>query len=94
MVVLGGDVIGLLALPLARAAGAEVLLITRQRAKRDLAVELGAALTAATAAAVLAQWPGHADLVLECAGTIDTVDAARNPARRGSKGHRKPAPAG
>ena len=48
VLVIGGGVIGLLALQLARLAGAETMLLTRHPAKRALAVTLGAAETAAT----------------------------------------------
>ena len=85
VVVLGGGVIGLLALQLAKAAGAEVMLVTRQRPKRDLGMELGAAATAATLQEVLAIWPEGADLVLECAGVVETVEAAPHIARRGGR---------
>ena len=60
--------IGLLALQLARLAGAETLLLTRHPAKRALATSLGATATAATAAEARALWPKGADLTLECAG--------------------------
>ena len=48
---IGGGVIGLLALQLAALAGAEAMLLTRNPAKRDLAARIGAAATAADAAA-------------------------------------------
>ena len=53
MLVLGGGVIGLLALQLARLAGAETMLLTRHPAKRELALSLGATATAATPAEAL-----------------------------------------
>lgn len=83
--ILGGGVIGLLALQLAKAAGAEVMLVTRQRAKRDLSVDLGADHAAETPAGVLQIWPEGADLVLECAGVADTVEAAPQITRRGGR---------
>lgn len=76
VIVLGGGVIGLMALQLARNAGAEVLLITRHPAKRALAERLGASVTAATPGEALALWPKGADVVLECAGVVETVEAA------------------
>lgn len=85
VIVLGGGVIGLLALQLARAAGAETLLITRQAAKRDLGLDLGARATAATPAEALALWPEGADLVIEAAGVVDTVEAAPHLAARGGR---------
>ena len=83
--ILGGGVIGLLALQLAKAAGAEVMLVTRQRVKRDLAVDLGADHATATPTGVLQIWPEGADLVMECAGVVDTVEAAPRIARRGGR---------
>ncbi|MDO8882393.1 MAG: zinc-dependent alcohol dehydrogenase family protein [Pseudotabrizicola sp.] len=74
--ILGGGVIGLLALQLARSAGAEVMMLTRSRAKQDLALSLGATHVAATPAQALAIWPFGADAVIECAGVADTVQAA------------------
>jgi L-iditol 2-dehydrogenase len=72
-IVIGGGVIGLMALQLCVAAGAEVLLLTRNAAKRGLAEDLGAAATAATPEAALGHWPDGADIVVECAGVADTV---------------------
>lgn len=83
--VLGGGVIGLLAVQLARLAGAEVMLVTRQRAKRDLGLAVGASLTAATLDEVLTLWPQGADLVLECAGVTDTVEGAPHVTRTGGR---------
>ena len=83
--VLGGGVIGLLALQLARLAGAEVLLVTRQQTKRDLARDLGATHTAATMAEARAIWPQGADLVLECAGVPETVAEAPSLTRAGGR---------
>ena len=68
VLVIGGGVIGLLALQLAGLAGAETMLLTRNPDKRALAVRLGAAATAGDPAGVRALWPGGADLTLECAG--------------------------
>ena len=85
VIVLGGGVIGLLALQLARNAGAEVMLVTRQQVKRDLAMDLGATTTASTAKDALTLWPQGADLVLECAGVVETVETAPYLTRRGGK---------
>jgi L-iditol 2-dehydrogenase len=74
--VLGGGVVGLLALQLARNAGAETLLVTRHPDKRRLAETLGATATAPATEAARAHWPKGADLVLECAGVAETVEAA------------------
>ena len=77
VVVLGGGVIGLLTVQLARLAGATtVILSTRQEAKRKLAEELGATasidpserdlIAAITGPDGLV--PGGVDVVIECAG--------------------------
>lgn len=75
-IILGGGVIGLLALQLARMAGAEVMMLTRSRAKQELALSLGAMHVAADEAAALRIWPRGADAVIECAGVVDTVELA------------------
>lgn len=85
VVVLGGGVIGLLAVQLARNAGAEVTLITRHPGKRALAQQLGAAATVATEAEARDLMPLGADLVLECAGVVDTVEMAPRLTRAGGR---------
>lgn len=74
--ILGGGVIGLLALQLARLAGAETLLLTRSREKQELGLSLGAHHVAATPEEARAIWPSGADAVLECAGVVETVEIA------------------
>lgn len=76
VIILGGGVIGMLALQLAARAGAEVMLVTRQLDKRTLAQTLGACKTAATSAEALKIWPQGAELVIECAGVAETVAMA------------------
>lgn len=85
VVVLGGGVIGLLAVQLARNAGAEVVLVTRQAEKRRLAEALGASATAATVAEALSLVADGADLVLECAGVAETVEMAPGLTRPGGR---------
>lgn len=85
VVVLGGGVIGLLAVQLARNAGAEVVLVTRQAEKRRLAESIGATATAATLEKAMALLPGGADLVLECAGVAETVEMAPRLTRAGGR---------
>lgn len=85
VLVLGGGVIGLLAVQLARNAGAEVTLVTRHPAKRDLALRVGATHTAATEAEACALVPQGADLVLECAGVAETVEMAPRLTRSGGR---------
>jgi L-iditol 2-dehydrogenase len=84
-IIIGGGVIGLLALQLCIAAGAEVLLLTRNAAKRALAEQLGARATAPTDDAALTHWPDGADLVVECAGVADTVAMAPRLTRTGGR---------
>jgi L-iditol 2-dehydrogenase len=85
VIVLGGGVIGLLAVQLARNAGAEVTLVTRHPAKRELALSVGATQTAATEAEARALLPQGADLVLECAGVAKTVEMAPRLTRSGGR---------
>jgi L-iditol 2-dehydrogenase len=90
--VIGGGVIGLLMVQLARLAGATtVMLSTRQKPRRELAEALGAThtldaarpdlLDAATGPAGIA--PGGFDVVIECAGVPETFAQALALARRG-----------
>lgn len=85
VLVLGGGVIGLLAVQLARLAGAETMLLTRSEGKRALGARLGAGATAATPEEAKALWPAGADLVVECAGVPATVAAAPSLARAGGR---------
>jgi L-iditol 2-dehydrogenase len=85
VIILGGGVIGLLALQLARNAGAEVMLVTRHPAKRALAEGLGATATAATEDDARAKMANGADLVLECAGVAETVAMAPRLTRAGGR---------
>ncbi len=85
VLILGGGVIGLLGLQLARLAGAETLLLTRHPAKRALAASLGATAAAATPAEALRIWPEGADLTLECAGVAETVAGAAALTRTGGR---------
>ena len=85
VIVLGGGVIGLLCVQLARLAGASaVILVTRQAARRDLAETIGATATCdprTTDPQTLV--PGGADVVLECAGVAETVAQAPKLAKSG-----------
>lgn len=92
VVVLGGGVIGLLAVQLARLAGATtVILSTRQASRRTLAEELGATASVDPSAADIIETitgpnglvPGGVDVVLECAGVGETVIQATKLARPG-----------
>lgn len=92
VVVLGGGVIGLLTVQLARLAGArQVVLSTRQASRRRLAEEIGATATVnPTAGDPVAAitgpggpLPGGADVVFECAGVADTMRQMMQVARPG-----------
>lgn len=92
VVVLGGGVIGLLTVQLARLAGArQVVLSTRQASRRRLAEDIGATATVdPTAGDPVAAitgpggvLPGGADVVFECAGVPDTMMQMTRLARSG-----------
>ncbi|MGA1802507.1 zinc-dependent alcohol dehydrogenase family protein [Rhizobium sp. HT1-10] len=92
VVVLGGGVIGLLVVQLARLAGAtRVVLVTRQAEKRALAERLGATATldpgaGEPIAAICGPdglLPGGADVVFECAGVAETVRQSPRMAKSG-----------
>ncbi|WP_279479077.1 zinc-dependent alcohol dehydrogenase family protein [Aureimonas sp. SK2] len=94
VVVLGGGLIGLLVVQLARLAGAtRIVLVTRSAEKRVLAERLGATETVDPAtgsvedlvAGVHGLLPGGADLVVEAAGVRDTVEQAPRLAARGGR---------
>lgn len=93
-IVIGGGVIGLLVVQLARLAGAtDVVLITRNPGKRALAETLGATATVDPSngdvvARITGQdglLPGGADVVFECAGLAETVEQAPRLTRNGGK---------
>ncbi|WP_164761863.1 MULTISPECIES: zinc-dependent alcohol dehydrogenase family protein [unclassified Mesorhizobium] len=92
VVVLGGGVIGLLTVQLARLAGATtIILSTRQASRRALAEDLGATVTIdPTAADVIdaiagrvGLVPGGVDVVFECAGVRETVEQSMRLTRAG-----------
>ena len=85
MLILGGGVIGLLAVHLAHAAGAEVMLCTRSASKQTLGQQMGADRVAGSVEDVLAHWPDGADLVVECAGVTATVTDAPKMTRTGGR---------
>lgn len=90
--VLGGGVIGLLVVQLARLAGAgRIVLSTRQAPRRALAERLGATATIDPSEGDVVSrllgpggsLPGGADVVVECAGVADTVAQSLRLARPG-----------
>ena len=92
VVVLGGGVIGLLTVQLARLAGAtRVVLSTRQASRRRLAEEVGATAPIDPSAGDVVTGitgpdgllPGGADVVIECAGVPETMEQMAQLARPG-----------
>jgi 2-desacetyl-2-hydroxyethyl bacteriochlorophyllide A dehydrogenase len=92
VVVLGGGVIGLLTVQLARLAGATtVILSTRQASKRRLAEEIGATATVDPSSSDIIDdiagpnglMPGGVDVVIECAGVAETVQQTTRLAKAG-----------
>lgn len=92
VVVLGGGVIGLLTVQLARLAGAsQVVLSTRQASRRELAEEIGATASVDPSTHDIVEeisgpngvLPGGADVVIECAGVADTMVQTVNLVRSG-----------
>ncbi|RWB27741.1 MAG: iditol 2-dehydrogenase [Mesorhizobium sp.] len=90
--VLGGGVIGLLTVQLARLAGATtIILSTRQASRRALAEELGATATVDPSACDIIDtvvgasglMPGGVDVVFECAGVRETVEQSMRLAKAG-----------
>jgi 2-desacetyl-2-hydroxyethyl bacteriochlorophyllide A dehydrogenase len=90
--VLGGGVIGLLTVQLARLAGATtIILSTRQASRRALAEELGATATVDPTACDIIDtvvgasglMPGGVDVVFECAGVRETVEQSMRLAKAG-----------
>jgi 2-desacetyl-2-hydroxyethyl bacteriochlorophyllide A dehydrogenase len=87
--VLGGGVIGLIMVQLAKLAGAgTVVLSTRQEPRRKLSERIGADATVDPSAvdavtAIREIVPGGVDVVLECAGVAETVAQAPRAAKRG-----------
>ncbi len=81
--ILGGGVIGLLMVQLARLAGATtVVLSTRQQSRRDLALTMGATY-AEMPDRVGAVVPNGVDVVIECAGVPETFAQSIALARKG-----------
>lgn len=92
VVVLGGGVIGLLTVQLARLAGATtVILSTRQASKRRLAEALGATASVDPSTSDIIEEitgldglvPGGVDVVIECAGVAETVQQTTRLAKAG-----------
>lgn len=85
VLIIGGGVIGLMALQLARLAGAEVMLLTRSAQKQALGRDLGARHAVGSEPEMRALWPEGADLIVECAGVPETVALSPKLARTGGR---------
>jgi len=83
--VIGGGVIGLLAVQIAKTAGATVMLLTRNPAKQELGRSLGADFTASSPEQALEHWSEGAELVVECAGVEATVEMSPSLTRTGGR---------
>ena len=82
--VLGGGVIGLLVVQLAKLAGAsEIVLITRQKFRRDVALKIGATRVIDPNSEDVNTAIKNMDVVFECAGAVETFKQAQNISRRG-----------
>jgi len=85
VLVIGGGVIGLLAVQLAKLAGSEVMLLTRSTSKQQLGYSLGADLVAGSELEAQEYWPEGADLTMECAGVNATVAMSPRLTRTGGR---------
>ncbi|NKB51747.1 MAG: alcohol dehydrogenase catalytic domain-containing protein [Rhizobiaceae bacterium] len=85
VLIIGGGVIGLLAVQLAKLAGCEVMLLTRSATNQELGRALGADLVAGSEDRARVQWPAGADLVVECAGVAATVAMSPGLTRTGGR---------
>lgn len=84
VVVLGGGVMGQIVVQLAVLAGAgEIIMVTRQKARRDIALTLGATDVVDPTKKDYAQKMKQCDVVFECAGVAETFNSAQVIARRG-----------
>lgn len=82
--VLGGGVMGQIIVQLAAIAGAsEILLVTRQKARRDLALKHGATSVVDPSDSNYPEKMNKFDIVFECAGATQTFNDSQIIARRG-----------
>ena len=85
VLVIGGGVIGLMAVQIARLAGAEVALLTRSTEKQELGRDIGAHRAVGDPDAFHGLWADGADLVVECAGVSETVALTPSLTRTGGR---------
>lgn len=83
--VIGGGVIGLMAVALAARAGAEVMLLTRSASNQALGRVMGAHEVAGSPEEASEIWAYGSDLVVECAGVPATVEMTPMLTRPGGR---------
>jgi L-iditol 2-dehydrogenase len=82
--ILGGGVIGLLVVQLAKLAGAsEIVLVTRQKFRRDVALKIGATRVVDPKSEDVTQSVKNMDVTFECAGAVETFKQSQLITRRG-----------
>jgi L-iditol 2-dehydrogenase len=82
--ILGGGVIGLLVVQLAKLAGAsEIVLVTRQKFRRDVALKIGATRVIDPKSGSETDVLSGMDVTFECAGAVETFNQAQKVTRRG-----------
>lgn len=85
VLIIGGGVIGLMAVQIAKRAGADVMLLTRSADKQTLGLNTGADHAVGNEESLREVWPDGADLVVECAGVGATVAMSPKLARTGGR---------
>lgn len=85
VLVIGGGVIGLMAVQIAKLAGAKVVLLTRSPEKQALGLKIGANYAVGTEEALREICPEGADLVVECAGVAATIAMSPRLTRTGGR---------
>ncbi|MEM9899475.1 MAG: zinc-dependent alcohol dehydrogenase family protein [Pseudomonadota bacterium] len=85
VLIIGGGFIGLMAVQIAKRAGADVMLLTRSVQKQTLGLTIGADHAVGNEEALRQVWPGGADLVVECAGVSATVPMSPKLTRTGGR---------
>ena len=82
--ILGGGVIRLLVVQLAKLAGAsEIVLVTRQKFRRDVALKIGATRVVDPQSEDVNTVITKMDVTFECAGSVETFKQSQNITRRG-----------
>ncbi|MBM3655349.1 MAG: zinc-dependent alcohol dehydrogenase family protein [Actinobacteria bacterium] len=82
--VLGGGVMGQIVAQLSALANAsQITMVTRQRARRELAISLGATDSVDPVEKEVESKLQNYDVVFECAGVVETFNLAQKIARRG-----------